>query len=165
MTGSCAGGRPNSFPYFFVWSPERRFDGYPGAIHVPGKTPPRSTIRRILYARSLNSYPNAGATTIATSLLLLGIRRRVATRKVRFPPKADEQCNSQQNLPRPKFQTNLEDFKIAGMYPLKRTIERGTRSPYSDPIRAPFSATERFISSTTNTSATMTTASTQNTSK
>jgi len=36
---------------------------------------------------------------------------------------------------------------------------------YSDPIRAPFSATERFISSTTNTSATMTTASTQNTSK
>ena len=41
----------------------------------------------------------------------------------------------------------------------------GVRSPYSDPIRAPFSATERFISSTTNTSATMTTASTQNTSK
>ena len=36
---------------------------------------------------------------------------------------------------------------------------------YSPPIRAPFSATERFISSTTNASATMTTASTQNTSK
>ena len=41
----------------------------------------------------------------------------------------------------------------------------GAWPPYSDPIRAPFSATERFISSTTNTSATMTTASTQNTSK
>ena len=37
--------------------------------------------------------------------------------------------------------------------------------PYSEPIRAPFCATERFISSTTKTSATMTTASTQNTSK
>ena len=36
---------------------------------------------------------------------------------------------------------------------------------YSDPIRAPFSATERFISGTTNTSAAVTTASTQNTSK
>jgi hypothetical protein len=36
---------------------------------------------------------------------------------------------------------------------------------YSPPIRAPFSATERFISNTANTSAAMTTANTQNTSK
>ena len=37
--------------------------------------------------------------------------------------------------------------------------------PHSPPMRAPFSATERFISSTANTSTTMMTASTQNTSK
>jgi len=43
--------------------------------------------------------------------------------------------------------------------------ESGVCSPHSDPIRTPFSATERFISSTTHTSAAMTTASTQNTSK
>ena len=36
---------------------------------------------------------------------------------------------------------------------------------HSTPIRAPFSATERFISSTTNTSATMIAASTQKTSR
>ena len=47
----------------------------------------------------------------------------------------------------------------------KRTAYSSACAVYSDPIRAPFSATERFISSTTNTSATMTTASTQNTSK
>jgi hypothetical protein len=46
-----------------------------------------------------------------------------------------------------------------------RIWRSGVWSAYSPPIRAPFSATERFISSTTNTSATMTTASTQNTSK
>jgi len=68
------------------------------------------------------------------------------------------------NLQPPTFQTHFGIFQTTP--PLsKSTTENGVRSPHSDPIRAPFSATERFIISTTNTSATMTTASTQNTSK
>ena len=46
---------------------------------------------------------------------------------------------------------------------LARRLQPASR--YSAPMWAPFSATERFISSTTNTSATMTTANTQKTSK
>ena len=53
--------------------------------------------------------------------------------------------------------------------PMPQVCQTGSEGelnpPYPPPIRAPFSATERFISSTTNTSATMITAATQNTSK
>ncbi|MBV8068711.1 MAG: hypothetical protein JO270_02315 [Acidobacteriaceae bacterium] len=47
----------------------------------------------------------------------------------------------------------------------KGITESGVSLPYSDPIPAPFPATEQIISSITHISATMTTASTQNTSK
>src|SRR3954452_18189616 len=57
------------------------------------------------------------------------------------------------------------DLKVVGMHIARRITGSGVYSPYSAPTRAPFSATERFINSTTNTSAIMTTASTQKTSK
>jgi hypothetical protein len=43
-------------------------------------TLPKSRARRLLSARLLNSYLNVGATTIATTQLSLGVRRKVHSR-------------------------------------------------------------------------------------